>query len=587
MVNDLRYGFTRQGVETAGAANQPVIFFSEVAQPESTNYSTSFIIPVQNVVDNLSWTKHDHSLAFGADIRIIDDRRVSNAQSFPDGQMNQGWLTRSSTIANSQGPFDPEVYGFPAVDFANYGNEYNAALMNIVGTITEGDAIYNYAKSGTALALGTPIKRDYRWSESEFYAQDTWRATSALTLTYGLRYSYLQAPAEASGTQVGTCQFSGARLPALFAHQVLPGQHRAGRKRRVRQQRGRSRVQSEWPLQPRSRFLDSGKEGLRPAPRGCVFARAGEGAMRRLLGNQQTSIRAGYSLVFDHFGAATVQNYDTTGSFGLSSHLSNAPGSEPIEAAPRFTGIHDVPQSLLPSAPAGGFPAVPASSGNGSFAISWGLDSAIKTPYSHLLDFSITRGLHNGGSLEVSWIGRLAHRQLAQEDVAMPLNLNVGGTSYFAVASQMAKLARANTPVSSVANVPYWQQEFAALDGQDIGLGLRPAVRHAECLRALSEQSLQRNVRALSARHARLAAQQQHRRGRQLSRLSLLSRSVFGALFMAFGRLLQLQRARSRVPPALRRSAGRLQLHLSQKRSTLPRKRNAWATPRLPTMRRS
>ena len=36
---------------------------------------------------------------------------------------------------------------------ANYGNEYNDALMNLVGTITEGDAVYNYTKSGQHAAL--------------------------------------------------------------------------------------------------------------------------------------------------------------------------------------------------------------------------------------------------------------------------------------------------------------------------------------------------------------------------------------------------------------------------------------------------
>jgi hypothetical protein len=210
LVNDVRYGLTRQGVDSAGAATQPIIYFSEVAQPTSTDYSTSFIIPVQNLVDNLSWTKHDHNFAFGTDIRFIDDQRVSNAQSFPDAQMNQGWLTRSSTIANSNGPFDPEVYGFPAVDFANYGNEYNDAIMLLAGTLPEADAVYNYTKTGSILAVGTPIKRDYRWNEYEFYGQDTWRIHNTLTLTYGLRYSYLQAPAETSGTQVGTCQFSGS-----------------------------------------------------------------------------------------------------------------------------------------------------------------------------------------------------------------------------------------------------------------------------------------------------------------------------------------------------------------------------------------
>ncbi len=474
MVNDLRYGFTREGVENAGAANQPIIFFSEVAQPTSSNYSTSFVIPVQNVVNNLSWTKHDHSFAFGADIRIIDDRRVSNAQSFPDAQMNQGWLTRSSTIANSHGPFDPEQYGFPAVDFSNYGNEYNDALMNIVGTLPEADAIYNYAKTGNALALGTPIKRDYRWNEYELYAQDTWRATSALTVTYGLRYSYLQAPAETSGTQVGTCQFSGSvcqpySLTKFYEASIAQAES-GGAANNV----GEVAFNLNGRYNHASDFWTPQKNNIGPRLAIAFSPAPSEGVWHKVLGSQQTSVRAGYSLVFDHFGAATVQNFDTTGSFGLSTHLSNTAGSVPIEDAPRFTALGAVPTSLLPSAPQGGFPAVPASSGNGSFAISWGLDSQIKTPYSHLLDFSVTRGLHNGGSLEVSWVGRLAHRQLAQEDVAMPINLAVGGTPYFAVAKQMAQMARSGVSVTSVAPVAYWQQEFAGLDGQDIGLGYGP-----------------------------------------------------------------------------------------------------------------
>jgi hypothetical protein len=474
MVNDLRYGLTREGVSSSGAGNQPIIYFAEVAQPTSANYSTSFIIPVQNVVDNFSWTKHGHNFAFGTNIRFIDDKRVSDAQSFPDGQMNQGWLTRSSTIANSNGPFDPEVYGYPAVDFANYGNEYNAALMNLVGTITEGDAIYNYTKSGDTLALGAPIKREYRWNEYEFYGQDTWRIMSSLTLTYGLRYSYLQAPAETSGTQVGTCQFSGATCKPYSLAQYFSGSAAQAATGGAANNVGEVAFNLNGRYNHAPDYWTPDKADIGPRVAIAFSPAPSGGFWKKLLGDQQSSIRAGYSLVFDHFGAAIVQNFDTTGSYGLSSHLSNAPGSEAIESAPRFTGIHDVPQSLLPTAPAGGFPAVPAASGNGSFAISWGLDSAIKTPYSHLIDFSITRGLRNGASLEISYVGRIAHRQLAQEDVAMPLNLTLGGTSYFSAASQMAKMARSNVAVTSVLPINYWEQEFAGLEGQDIGMGYGP-----------------------------------------------------------------------------------------------------------------
>lgn len=474
MVNDVRVGLTREGVSNSGANHDAVIYFAEVSNPSATNYSTSFIIPVTNVADNFSWTKHDHNFAFGTNMRFISDQRVSNAQSFPDGQMNQGWLTRSSTIANSKGPFDPEQYGFPAVDFANYGNEYNAALMNIVGTITEGDAIYNYTKTGSNVPLGNSIQRKYRWNEYEFYAQDTWRVRPSLTLTYGLRYSYLQAPAEVSGTQVGTCQFSGTTCQPYSLGKYYKSSLAQGLSGGAANSIGEIAFNLTGRYNHAPDFWTPDKNDFGPRVALAYSPAANSGMWKKFFGNQLTSIRAGYSLVFDHFGAGIVQNFDTTGSFGLSTHLSNAPGSEPIEDAPRFTAINQVPQTLLPSAPPGGFPAVPAASGNGSFAIAWGLDSALKTPYSHLLDLSISRSLHEGSSLEVSWVGRLAHRQLAQEDVAMPINLTSGGTTYFTAAAKLATLARANTDVTTISQDPYWEQVFGGLDGQDIGMGYGP-----------------------------------------------------------------------------------------------------------------
>lgn len=474
LVNDARYGLTRQGQDDAGASDAPIIYFSEVNQPVATTRSTSFIIPVQNITDNLSWTKHDHNFAFGGNIRFIDDQRVGNAQSFPDGQMNQGWLTRSSTIANSNGPFDPQVYGYPAVDFANYGNEYNDALMNLVGTITEGDAVYNYTKSGSTLAVGAPLKRDYRWNEYEIYAQDTWKIMNNLTLTYGLRYSYLQVPAETSGTQVGTCQFSGSVCKPYALTNYINGSAAQAAAGGAANNVGEVAFNLNGRYNHAPDFWAPEKKDFGPRLAIAFSPAPSDGFWKMLFGDQKSSIRAGYSLVFDHFGAATVNTFDTTGSYGLSSHLSNAPGSVPIEDAPRFTTISGVPQSLLPSAPAGGFPAVPAASGNGSFAISWGLDSAIKTPYSHLIDFSIARELRNGSSLEISYVGRLAHRQLAQEDVAMPINLQAGGTAYFQPAAQLSRMARANVAVSSVPRDPYWEQVFGGLDGQDVGLGYGP-----------------------------------------------------------------------------------------------------------------
>ena len=472
LVNNLRYGLTREGFEVAGISNQPHVFLSAVAQPQAFTRSTSTIVPVQNVVDDVSWTKHTHNLQFGANIRMIDDRSTTNANSFPDGQMNQGWLSNGSTVANSGGPFVPPVYGYPRVDFSNYGNLYNSALLALAGIIPEADAIYNYNKQGTPLPLGTPVKRDYGWKEGEFYAQDSWRALPNLTITYGIRYSYLQPPAEKTGTQVGTCRMSGTTCVPYALTRYYQESARQAANGGAANAVGEVAFDLNGRYNHRADFWTPDKADIGPRLAFAYSPTPQSGAWNELLGNGKSSIRAGYSMIFDHFGAATVNTFNTNGSYGLSTNLSNPPGTANVGTAPRFTSITSVPTNLLPAAPQGGFPAIPSSN---QFAISWGLDSAIKTPYSHLIDFSIARELNSGSSLEVSYVGRLAHRLLAQEDVAMPINLSAAGSTYFAAARQLAILSRAGTAVGAVTPIPYFQQVFAALDNVDLGMGAGPA----------------------------------------------------------------------------------------------------------------
>ncbi|MEA2259390.1 MAG: hypothetical protein QOJ51_2215 [Acidobacteriaceae bacterium] len=227
-----------------------------------------------------------------------------------------------------------------------------------------------------------------------------------------------------------------------------------------------------------------------------------------------------------------------------------------------------------------------AASGNGSFAISWGLDSTIKTPYSHLIDFSIARELRDGSSLEISYVGRLAHRQLAQEDVAMPINLQAGGTSYFTPAAQLSKMARANVAVSSVAPDPYWEQVFGGLDGQDIGLGYGPmsATQNVYALFL----SIQRDLCALSVGYTGIVAEQQHWRRGELSGVSVLLRPVFRFVCVAICRLCELQRTRGCLPGnASAQVCRQISITPIRSRWTSPRRRSGWEVREASTMRRS
>lgn len=501
LVNNLIFGLTRQGISSAGLLSGPYVTLQGFTPLQATTSSYYTITPLYNLVDNLSWTVHNHNLAFGTNIRFIDNRSSSNELSYSNASGTYQYL-QSGTIAGSGGGFDPDAFGHPIVASSSRAN-YNTALMAVAGIINVGNVTYNSTKTGTTLPPGAPVTRDYRWNEYEFYAQDSWKATKNLNITYGLRYSYLQVPAETSGTQVGICQIvNNACAPGKFSmtkfvnqsgQLAAAGQPASGAGELGFPINGRYNGKPDYWTPEKTDFGPRLAFAYSPTP--------DSGIGEKLFGAGKTSIRGGYSLVFDHFGAAVVNSFDTEGSFGLATTLQTSALTLTPATAPRFTSTNAVPQSLLPPPPAFGFPAIPVGSGPTSGAIYWSQDSAIKTPYAHVLDFSIARELRNGSSFELSYVGRLAHRLLEQEDVAMPTNLTAAGTSYFAAARQMALMTRANAgagvPVSSVQPIPYWQTLFGALDGQDIGFG--PGFTATQNIYQLYQQNIYNEANALYA----------------------------------------------------------------------------------------
>jgi hypothetical protein len=81
LVNNLAFGLTRQGLSSAGLLSGPYVTLQGITSLSATTSSTSTIVPVYNLADNLTWTKHDHNLSFGTNIRFISNSSSSNATS--------------------------------------------------------------------------------------------------------------------------------------------------------------------------------------------------------------------------------------------------------------------------------------------------------------------------------------------------------------------------------------------------------------------------------------------------------------------------------------------------------------------------
>ena len=478
LINNFHWGFTRQSLGSIGNNDtEPFNFFRGLNDDSTSNNSSLavtrsrvFQTPVHNFVDDVAWTKGKHTFQFGTNIRFIRNPRANFLSSFSQGVTNSSGLDTAG-IQGTSSPLDPGNNGFPAVD-SNFRLGYNYPIIAMLGMISELDATFNFDKTGNALPQGAPLKRRFGADEYEFYAQDSYRVKPNLTINFGLRYSLFSPPWETNGTEV-TPTISLGDWFKQRADKMLTG--------------GASNTDPLLTFDL-SGPANGGKKGYYGwdfknfAPR-LSFAyspRANGGWLKSLFGEgDKTVIRAGAGIVFDRIGSGLLSTFDRRGSFGLSTGITAPVPS--ATTAPRLTGLNTLPQfeqdgvtPYFPATPTGGFPFTYPDAGT-SLAIQWGLDDTIKTPYSYTLDLSIGRELPKNFSLEVSYVGRLSHRLLSQEDLAMPLNITdpKSKISYFKAARRLSELGFAGTPTSSVnaalvgPTATYWQNMVAPLQSGD------------------------------------------------------------------------------------------------------------------------
>jgi hypothetical protein len=483
LVNNLRYGYIRQGLGDTGLSSSDFNHFRGLDDVQGFSNTVLTNVPVQNIVDDLSWTKGKHTLSFGGNVRIITNNRTGNAQNISTADTNVFWLNYAG-ISNECTALDPASLGnntagscgdngnFPSVD-SSFGENYDFAAAAVAGLLTETNKTYNQDKTGHFFAPGQMITRNFKATEGEMYAQDSWHATPNLVLTGGLRYSLLQPPFEKNGNEVA---------PSLSLNSWFKGREAA-------------MLQGNTSHPVVSMDLSGQANGKAPywawdyknlAPR-FAFAyspHASSGILHALFGSAgKSSIRGGYGLYFDHFGEGIVNSFDKNGSFGLTTQLVNPAGSQDVGCTPRMTDLFTLPaantqfcgQEVVGPPPAA-FPnqvTPPGGTDAGSFAIYWGLDDKLKTPYSHVFDFSITREISRNFVFEASYVGRFAHHLLQEEDLAMPLDLvdPASKMDYFKAATQLTKATNAGTDVSQLAPIPFWEHMWPQAAGKP-GFGI-------------------------------------------------------------------------------------------------------------------
>ena len=452
LINDVRYGLTRQGIEATG--NRGPFFGTR-----DFNTHTSFFrgfgrkTPVHNIVDDLTIARGAHTFQGGINARFIGNDRVTFANSFPAYSINNGFM------ADSLGRSLGDMLGRAGTAFANFPvtadrTRVARSMMAILGTLNQVSGTAFFDRSGGTLPLGQAQQREFANKESEFYFQDSWRLRPNLTIAAGIRYGLYGVPRETQGLQVNPSIDLGKFIAqrASNAAQGVPS--------------NQTPVLSftlAGPENNRPGYYELDKNNFAPRVSFAYSPGFNGGILGRVFGGSgKSSIRGGYALAFDRIGGSLVVNTDLTGAYGLSSNFGTAAGQFGYATSPRFTGLGSLPSvtQFIPALPVGGFPNTPASTISSR---SFGVDFGMRTPYSQSWSLSIARELPADLTLELSYVGRVGRKLLTKVDVAAPVNLfdPASKTDIFTVLNQLVDLKRGRRPLPGP--VPYIENIFPAL----------------------------------------------------------------------------------------------------------------------------
>jgi len=442
LVNDLRYGFTRQGYSDRGIGKGEYVYVRFLNQPTSQTRTTIRHVPVNTITDAMTLAKGNHSIAIGGSWHRIDFQTQTDANSYNGASTNPSWLKGKAPSPTTLKQAMPDVA-------TGFSTNYLRAYATIIGTVPELDQNLNYKVASTTsaniMAEGAMVSREFVTNNFEYYLQDTWHINQKLTVNFGFHHSLAQTPYETHGQQIA---------PTVDTHDWFA-------------KRGSYAAEGKV-YEPDLIFSPNGKENGKPGywPKQKLNIAPRLSAAYEL--TPKTSVRAGAGLYYDHFGEGLAQRFSDNGAFGLSATLQSASSYYTYAASPRFAGGSTMPN--IPVTTPDKTVTYPYTYPEDSLAIEWGVDSHMKTPYSASFNLSVQRELPAGFTLEGTYIGRLGRNLMQTLDMAEPVDFvdPQGGGDYYTAAARLAKIVDDNQGNdATVEAIPYFEHVFPQMKEYD------------------------------------------------------------------------------------------------------------------------
>lgn len=462
LVNNFRYGITRDAFTSGGDSAENSVNFRFIFQPLAFSRTLARVTPVHNFTDDVSWTKGRHAMQFGTNIRLVTNSRTSFAAAYDAAITNPSFYDFSGDVVL----FDEETVSNPI--FANVASgsriDLRDALTAVIGRFSQYNSNINFNREGSILPSGQGIGRKFSTQEYEFYGQDSWRVKSNLTLTYGVRWSTSTPVYEANGLQVKPSQSLGG----YFDQRVASAN--AGRPFTdpiTVDLAGKANDRSGFYEQDWNNFAPSVSVAWSPNPKG--------GILKAIFGENKSTIRGGFRMTYDRIGSALAVAFDLNSALGFTSFTTINANTFNLGSrlGPQFTGynpnVRALPGLTLPGSLR--FPLTEPSDEDQRIQSS--LDDTLTTPVNYSINFSYGRELGAGFSVEFSYVGRIARDLLATRDIMHLNNLRdpQSGVDWYTAIGQLIDLRNSGAAITSVGRIPYFENLFPGLAGSNTFLG--------------------------------------------------------------------------------------------------------------------
>jgi hypothetical protein len=352
LIPNIRYSTLNPQSAGQGITNAPAFTFDARFPFDGTDQ-------LENITDNVSWIKGQHSVKFG----FYYERVARNVSVYSQYNTNGSYYFGSDTAS----PYD-----------TGYG--YSNALIGSVQAYGEDNS---------------RVVDHVRYNQIEWFAQDSWRVNRRVTLDLGVRFQYPGALSTRGGTLgfFDASQYNASKSGTLLFPAVVNGQNVAENLKTgaiYPFARAGSFDPATYTTSPYSGMVQYHEQayqnpGLAVGPR--------VGFAWDVLGNGKMALRGGFGIFYER-------------ALGVGNESAIGVGVGPLEAPPTFQAptYYNSPFTQLLSAQ--GF-LTPQAVFQGT---------SYKNPATYTWSFGMQRDLGKGMILDVAYVGNSVHHKYVQVD---------------------------------------------------------------------------------------------------------------------------------------------------------------------------